>query len=177
MFPAPWAGTGKHNWHAIPFTFDNRKSRTWKNYLVKMALTMTLHLSSLEIIIAGFTRLGLWQLKMYGHKDVRIMNGGRKKWLAEGHCSDQRCCCSAIDKIFGKTEMNPFAATPTRYKKQWTSISMVGCAILAVRFTGKILSPPGLPETCQRWRRTHTGAVNIPWAQACNEDGTFKSGD
>ena len=43
-------------------------------------------------------------------------------------------------------------------------------------FTGKILAPPGLPETCQRGGHI-PGAANIPWGQACNEDGTFKSFD
>jgi thiosulfate/3-mercaptopyruvate sulfurtransferase len=41
-------------------------------------------------------------------------------------------------------------------------------------FSGKILSPPGLPETCQRGGHI-PGAKSIPWAQACNDDGTFKS--
>jgi len=43
-------------------------------------------------------------------------------------------------------------------------------------YTGKILAPPGLPETCQRGGHI-PGAKNIPWAQACNEDGTFKTAD
>ena len=43
-------------------------------------------------------------------------------------------------------------------------------------FTGEILSPPGLPETCQRGGHI-PGASNIPWAKACNDDGTFKSRD
>ena len=43
-------------------------------------------------------------------------------------------------------------------------------------FTGKILAPPGLPETCQRGGHI-PGAKNIPWAQACNEDGTFKNAE
>src|SRR5699024_7308347 len=41
-------------------------------------------------------------------------------------------------------------------------------------FTGEILSPPGLPETCQRGGHI-PGAKSIPWGKACNEDGTFKS--
>jgi thiosulfate/3-mercaptopyruvate sulfurtransferase len=41
-------------------------------------------------------------------------------------------------------------------------------------FTGEILSPPGLPETCQRGGHI-PGAKSIPWAKACNEDGSFKS--
>ena len=43
-------------------------------------------------------------------------------------------------------------------------------------FSGKLLSPPGLPETCQRGGHI-PGAANIPWAMACNEDGTFKPVD
>jgi thiosulfate/3-mercaptopyruvate sulfurtransferase len=43
-------------------------------------------------------------------------------------------------------------------------------------FTGEILSPPGLPETCQRGGHI-PGARNITWAKACNDDGTFKSVD
>src|SRR6185295_16174976 len=43
-------------------------------------------------------------------------------------------------------------------------------------FTGEILSPPGLPETCQRGGHI-PGAKNIPWGKNCNDDGTFKSVD
>jgi thiosulfate/3-mercaptopyruvate sulfurtransferase len=43
-------------------------------------------------------------------------------------------------------------------------------------FTGKILSPPGLPETCQRGGHI-PGAKNIPWAKVCRDDGTFKSAE
>jgi thiosulfate/3-mercaptopyruvate sulfurtransferase len=43
-------------------------------------------------------------------------------------------------------------------------------------FTGEILAPPGLPETCQRGGHI-PGARSIPWGKACNEDGTFRSAD
>ena len=43
-------------------------------------------------------------------------------------------------------------------------------------FTGKVLSPPGLPETCQRGGHI-PGARSIPWGMACKEDGSFKSAD
>jgi len=43
-------------------------------------------------------------------------------------------------------------------------------------FTGEILSPPGLPETCQRGGHI-PGARSIPWSKACNDDGTFKTFD
>ena len=43
-------------------------------------------------------------------------------------------------------------------------------------FTGAILAPPGLPETCQRGGHI-PGAVNVPWETACHDDGTFKSAE
>ena len=43
-------------------------------------------------------------------------------------------------------------------------------------FTGEILAPPGLPETCQRGGHI-PGAKSMPWAKACNDDGTFKTVD
>ena len=122
-----------------------------------------------------FAAWALWQLKIYGHRDVRIMNGGRKKWLAE-------------NRVITKDVRTPEAVTykagqPNESLRSY--LSQVQQAMLApdfamvdVRsadeFTGKILSPPGLPETCQRGGHI-PGAVNIPWAQACREDGTFKS--
>ncbi|WP_276499974.1 sulfurtransferase [Terrimonas pollutisoli] len=122
-----------------------------------------------------FAAWALWQLKMYGHKDVRIMNGGRKKWLAE-------------NRVITKDVREPVATTykaGQRNESLRSYLSQVQKAMLAPEFamvdvrsadefTGKILSPPGLPETCQRGGHI-PGAVNIPWAQACREDGTFKS--
>jgi len=122
-----------------------------------------------------FAAWAFWQLKMYGHEDIRIMNGGRKKWLAEGR---------VITKDVRKPE-------PTSYKAKERDESLRSylmqvqqamdkndTVLVDVRsgdeYTGKILSPPGLPETCQRGGHI-PGAINVPWSQACNEDGTFKS--
>jgi thiosulfate/3-mercaptopyruvate sulfurtransferase len=122
-----------------------------------------------------FAAWAFWQAKIYGHKDVRIMNGGRKKWLSEGR---------EVSKD-----------TPTRAKAKYTAaaadlslraflpqvqeaVSKNAASLVDVRspqeFTGEILAPPGLPETCQRGGHI-PGARSIPWGKACNEDGTFKS--
>jgi thiosulfate/3-mercaptopyruvate sulfurtransferase len=122
-----------------------------------------------------FAAWALWQIKMYGHDDVRIMNGGRKKWLAEG-------------KVVTKEVRTPQAATYTAKERDESLRSYLmqvqqamnekDTVMVDVRsgdeYTGKILSPPGLPETCQRGGHI-PGAINVPWAQACNDDGTFKS--
>ncbi|MGH7493514.1 MAG: sulfurtransferase [bacterium] len=124
-----------------------------------------------------FAAWAFWQLKMYGHKDVRIMNGGRKKWLAEGRelAKEAPSRKSANYRAAGLDEsLRAFLQDAREAMKAKNSV------MVDVRspdeFTGKILSPPGLPETCQRGGHI-PGAKNIPWGKACNDDGTFKSVD
>lgn len=133
-----------------------------------------------QVILYGdnnnwFAAWALWQMKIYGHQDVRLMNGGRKKWIAEG-----RELTKQVPEI-----------TQTTYKAQAPDLSLRAflpevqqamanktAALVDVRspkeYTGEILAPPGLPETCQRGGHI-PGAKSIPWGEACNEDGTFKS--
>lgn len=119
-----------------------------------------------------------WQLKIYGHADVRLMNGGYSKWRAEG-----RPLSTDIPEV------------PTaRYQAQEPDFSdrafmaevkeivegQKSGQLVDVRgpreYRGEILAPPGVPETCQRAGRI-PGAVNVPWDHTCNADGTFKSRD
>jgi thiosulfate/3-mercaptopyruvate sulfurtransferase len=124
-----------------------------------------------------FAAWAFWQLKIYGHKDVRILNGGRKKWLAESRELTQ--------------EVPSYPATQYRAKEADLSLRAFlpqvqeavrshAASLVDVRspqeFSGEILAPPGLPETCQRGGHI-PGARSVPWGKACNEDGTFKSFD
>jgi thiosulfate/3-mercaptopyruvate sulfurtransferase len=122
-----------------------------------------------------FAAWAFWQLKIYGHKDVRIMNGGRKKWVAEGRPLSTEVPAPAAAK-YTATEANlALRAFLPQVQEAYSSRSH---AMVDVRspaeFTGEILAPPGLPETCQRGGHI-PGARSIPWGKACNEDGTFKS--
>jgi thiosulfate/3-mercaptopyruvate sulfurtransferase len=121
-----------------------------------------------------FAAWAFWQLKLYGHQDVRIMNGGRKKWLEEG-----RELTTQAPKIQPKTYRakpadNSIRAFLPEVQRQ---LGLKQAGLVDVRspqeFSGEILSPPGLPETCQRGGHI-PGAASIPWGKACNEDGTFK---
>jgi thiosulfate/3-mercaptopyruvate sulfurtransferase len=123
-----------------------------------------------------FAAYAFWQLKLNGHQDVRLVNGGRKKWIEE-----KRELTTAPTKV-----------TPTSYKVAGTddAIRAKRDAVFAVvenkskaqlvdvrsvdEFTGKIIAPPGMTETAQRAGHIPR-AANIPWAQAAREDGTFKS--
>ncbi len=125
-----------------------------------------------------FAAWAFWQLKIYGHRDVRLINGGRKKWLAEqrGLSTDPPAGRKKTYKA-AEPDFSLRAYLPEVYKIEG---STNGSSLVDVRsadeYTGKILSPPGLPETCQRGGHI-PGARNIPWGKNVNEDGTFKSAD
>ena len=124
-----------------------------------------------------FAAWALWQLKIYGHGDVRLMNGGRKKWVAEGRdlTTDAPIFSSAQYAVSGGDSSIRASLADVQKSVADGSHEMVDVRS-PDEFSGKILSPPGLPETCQRGGHI-PGASNIPWAKACNDDGTFKSRD
>ncbi len=124
-----------------------------------------------------FAAYAFWLFKLYGHEDVRLVNGGRKKWLAEG-----REVTKEVPKV-----------TPAKYTAKAPDLALralrdavregLGNArrvLVDVRspaeFTGEVIAPPGMTETAQRAGHI-PGAKNIPWAQAARDDGTFKSAD
>ena len=125
-----------------------------------------------------FAAYAFWLFKLYGHKDVRLMNGGRAKWLAED------------DK---ELTVEPPRVTPTTYTASEPDLSlraMVADVLAAVKtrsanlvdvrspdeFSGKVIAPPGMTETAQRAGHI-PGARSVPWATAVQKDGTFKSID
>jgi thiosulfate/3-mercaptopyruvate sulfurtransferase len=124
-----------------------------------------------------FAAHGFWLFKLYGHKDVRLMNGGRIKWLKE---SDKPLV----------TEVTP--VTPARYEVTEVHLNLRALLphvvdaqrrkwnLVDVRspdeFTGKVIAPPGMTETAQRGGHI-PGAKSVPWDLAVNSDGTFKSAD
>src|SRR4051812_22990718 len=122
-----------------------------------------------------FAAWALWQAKIYGHKDVRLMNGGRKKWLQEGReLSREKLSLKRTQYRAKEADLSLRAFLP---QVQQAS-AQHSAAMVDVRspqeFTGEILAPPGLPETCQRGGHI-PGARSIPWGKVCNDDGTFKS--
>jgi thiosulfate/3-mercaptopyruvate sulfurtransferase len=127
-----------------------------------------------------FAAFAFWVFKYYGFKDIRIMNGGRKKWLEEDR---------AVSKEVPNYSKGSFKASDPD-KNIRVFLDEVKQALNAkdrvkmvdVRspkeFTGEILAPPEYPtEHAQRGGHI-PGAENIPWAQAVNDkDGTFKSAE
>jgi thiosulfate/3-mercaptopyruvate sulfurtransferase len=124
-----------------------------------------------------FAAWALWQFKYHGHKDVRLMNGGRKKWELE-----KREFTTEVPR----TMQSNYSIPPTdesirAYRREIEDVLHTGRVNLVdVRspdeYTGKIIAPPGMTETAQRAGHI-PGAKSIPWAKTANEDGTFKSPD
>jgi thiosulfate/3-mercaptopyruvate sulfurtransferase len=127
-----------------------------------------------------FAAFAFWVFKYYGFKDVRIMNGGRKKWLEEDkeiskdipNYSKGDFNASDPDKNIRIFLNEVKQALDTRDRIKMIDVRS------PKEFTGEILAPPEYPtEHAQRGGHI-PGAENIPWAQAVNDkDGTFKSAD
>ena len=122
-----------------------------------------------------FAAYAYWVLEMYGHPNLKLMDGGRKKWLDEG---------KPVTKDAAKVSKTAYKASEPnlnlRARQRQVEDTLGKVALVDVRsnaeFTGEILAPPGLLETAQRGGHI-PGAANIPWGQAVKEDGTFKSVD
>ncbi|MBF6600626.1 MAG: sulfurtransferase [Dehalococcoidia bacterium] len=121
-----------------------------------------------------FAAYAFWLLEMYGHKELMLMDGGRKKWEAE-----QRPMTRDTPSPARKTYAAKEPETKLRAKRDEVlqAVKSGKEALVDVRgpqeYSGEIMAPPGLAETAQR--KGHIpGAVNVPWSQAVAEDGTFK---
>ena len=123
-----------------------------------------------------FAAWAFWQAKIYGHHDVRILDGGRKKWIAEGRevSTDVPTYPRANYKA-SAPDLSIRAFLPQVQEHSRNRLPLVDVRS-PQEFTGEILAPPGLPETAQRGGHI-PNARNIPWGKAANDDGTFKSYD
>lgn len=120
-----------------------------------------------------------WVLKLFGHQDVRIMNGGRTKWIAEKR---------ELSRVVASFEPTEYPV-PTRddtairaFRDQvFQHIRHEGVALVDVRspqeYTGERTHMPEYPQEGTLRGGHIPTAVNIPWSMAVAEDGTFKSAD
>ena len=123
-----------------------------------------------------FAAFGFWLFRLYGHADVKLMNGGRGAWIAEGR----------------KLTTDIPAVTPTAYRvtesdrrvrafrdEVAAAIGRSEMGLVDVRspgeYAGELLAPANLPQEGAQRGGHVPGAQNVPWATAVAEDGTFKS--
>jgi thiosulfate/3-mercaptopyruvate sulfurtransferase len=125
-----------------------------------------------------FAAYGFWLFKLYGHRDVRLMNGGRQKWLNE---DDKELVTDVPTFTPGRYTAQPAdLRLRARLPEVFDVVRQHAHNLVDVRsndeFTGKVIAPPGMTETAQRGGHI-PGAKNVPWSTAVNPDGTFKSAD
>jgi thiosulfate/3-mercaptopyruvate sulfurtransferase len=120
----------------------------------------------------------LWAFKLFGHKDCRILNGGRKLWLDQ-----KRPTTTDVPKYpvtTYKVEKADEAAIRA-FRDEVLVHAKAGKALIDVRspkeFTGEKLHMEEYPQEGSLRGGHIPGAKNVPWSRAVNEDGTFKSAD
>ncbi len=119
-----------------------------------------------------------WLLKYYGHRDARLMNGGRAKWVAEGRelATDVPAHPRAS---YAARPPDPSIRAPRQYVLD--AVAHDGRHLVDVRspkeFSGELIAPENLPQEGAQRGGHIPGARNIPWSQAVREDGTFKGAD
>jgi thiosulfate/3-mercaptopyruvate sulfurtransferase len=121
-----------------------------------------------------FAAYAYWYFKLYGHRDVKLLDGGRKKWELDGReLSKDTVTRSATTYSAQEQDLS------IRAFRDETVAAIGTQNLVDVRspdeFSGKLLAPAHLPqEQSQRGGHIPT-ALNVPWSKAANEDGTFKS--
>ncbi len=125
-----------------------------------------------------FAAWALWILKYYGHQDVRLLDGGRVKWVA-----DKRELTTEVPSYPRTTyhTQAPDAAIRALRDQVLTQLGRSDITLVDVRspaeYSGELLAPANLPQEGAQRGGHIPGAANIPWSQAVREDGTFKSAD
>lgn len=167
------------NWHTQltdPVRRDIPTREAWERLLGQAGATPDTKLVFYGDNNNWFAAFAYWVAKIYGHRDATLMNGGRKKWELEN-----RPLTTDLPKVQATTYR---ASEPDFNYRAYLKDVLTrvgggnGYALVDVRspaeYTGEVIAPPGMSETAQRAGHV-PGAANIPWAQAANEDGTFKS--
>jgi thiosulfate/3-mercaptopyruvate sulfurtransferase len=125
-----------------------------------------------------FATWALWIFKYYGHPDVRLLDGGRVKWLA-----DKREITTQVPS-YQHTSYQ--AETPHKEirilrDEVLEAVGQSNVAIIDVRspgeYSGELLAPANLPQEGAQRGGHIPGAANVPWATAVRPDGTYKSAD
>lgn len=122
-----------------------------------------------------FAAWGAWVLDVYGVQNVKLLDGGRKLWEAEGRALDT----SSPSHAEGSVTVAEADPSKRAFIADVVAASEGGSSdIIDIRsadeYSGKIIAPEGFKETAIRAGHV-TGAVNVPWGQAVQEDGRFKS--
>jgi thiosulfate/3-mercaptopyruvate sulfurtransferase len=125
-----------------------------------------------------FAAYAYWYLKIYGHEDVRILDGGRQKWLDEGRALTTEAPTPRTGQYSAKDRDESIRDYRDSVKEL---IGAQDKALVDVRspqeYSGDLIAPPGYEQEGAQRAGHIPSAASIPWAQAVRDDGTFKSPD
>ena len=123
-----------------------------------------------------FAAYAYWYFRLYGHRDVKLLDGGRKKWELESR--------ELVTKVPSRAKTSyqaPGQDASIRALRDEVVAAIGTKNLVDVRspdeFSGKLLAPAHLPQESAQRPGHVPSARNIPWSKAANEDGTFKSDD
>ena len=125
-----------------------------------------------------FAAWAFWFLRMYGHQDVKLMNGGRVKWVAEGRpITNDAPSPAAVSYSAAAADTSLRALRDTVL----VAASAGGTQLVDVRspaeYSGEVIAPENMPQEGAQRSGHIPGAASIPWLTTINDDGTFKSAD
>jgi thiosulfate/3-mercaptopyruvate sulfurtransferase len=123
-----------------------------------------------------FAAYAYWYFSLYGHDNVQLLDGGRKKWELDGR---------PLSGDDVKRDLTDYTAkepnTAIRAFRDEVVAAIGAKNLIDVRspdeFSGKLLAPAHLPQESAQRPGHVPSALNVPWAKAANEDGTFRSDD
>ena len=125
-----------------------------------------------------FAAYAYWYLKVYGHKDIRILDGGRQKWIDENRELTRN---GPNRKPGSYSAQDADESIRARRDQVLDWIGDADRALVDVRspqeYSGELVAPPGYEQEGASRTGHIPGAKSIPWAQAVRDDGTFKSAD
>lgn len=123
-----------------------------------------------------FAAYAYWYFKLYGHENVQLLDGGRKKWELEARPLSTEPASRKATSYTAKEPDNSIRAFRDEVVQSINTKNFVDVRS-PDEFAGKLLAPAHLPQEVAQVPGHIPGALNVPWAKVTNEDGTFKTED
>jgi thiosulfate/3-mercaptopyruvate sulfurtransferase len=121
-----------------------------------------------------FATYAFWYFKVYGHQDVRLLDGGRKRWELDARPLVTEVPTRTATRYVAKERDNSIRAYRDEVIAAIGTLNIVDVRSPA-EFSGELAAPAHLPQEQGQIKGHIPTAKNIPWSKAANEDGTFKS--
>jgi thiosulfate/3-mercaptopyruvate sulfurtransferase len=121
-----------------------------------------------------FAAYAYWYFKLYGHQNVQLLDGGRKKWELDGRELNSDEVKREATNYTAKDQDLSLRAFRDEVVKEIGAKNYIDVRS-PDEFSGKLLAPAHLPQEQSQVPGHIPGALNVPWAKVANEDGTFRS--